>query len=231
VNPLQFDDPADLARYPRDFAGDAALLEGAGAAMVFTGTVEGFFGRSELAEIPREDPGPAARGLEGAHRRGHFEGVATIVRRLFELVRPTRAFFGAKDFQQTLVVRHLAGRLGYPAIEVCPTVREADGLALSSRNARLDEDARRSALTLSRALFQARAAWVEGVRDADALRELLAAELDVPGVQVEYADVRDPARFDEPASGRMEHARALVAAVVGGVRLIDNLALDPLDEA
>ncbi|MEX1026119.1 MAG: pantoate--beta-alanine ligase [Planctomycetota bacterium] len=231
VNPLQFDDSADLARYPRDFERDAELLERAGASLVFTGTLASFFGTDDPKRVEREVPGPAARVLEGASRPGHFDGVATIVRRLFELVRPTRAFFGEKDFQQTLVVRSVAERLGFPAIEVVPTVREPDGLALSSRNARLDAAGRERALALSRGLFAARAAWRAGERVAAPLAALLRAPLDAAALDVEYAVVRDPERFIEvPApDGALERARALVAAFVdapgGRVRLIDTLEL------
>ncbi|MEW6071764.1 MAG: pantoate--beta-alanine ligase [Planctomycetota bacterium] len=233
VNPLQFDDPADLARYPRDFAGDAGLLEGAGCAMVFTGTLAGFFpGAADPAAIRRRDPGPAAAGLEGACRPGHFAGVVTIVERLFAAVRPRAAYFGEKDFQQCLVVRDLARSLGYPEIVLCPTSRDPDGLARSSRNAFLGAAERARALALSRALFAARAAWARGLRDAGELEALLRARLAEPGIEIEYAAVRDPARWSaDPPPGRLAQARALVAARVGRVRLIDNLALDEPDPA
>jgi pantoate--beta-alanine ligase len=237
VNPLQFDDPADLARYPRDFERDAAELEREGCDMVFTGTLEQFFpeagGRREA--IGWREPGPAAEGLEGELRPGHFRGVATIVARLFEIVRPARAYFGEKDFQQTRVVRDLARELGYPEIVVCPTSREPSGLALSSRNARLDPDERERALAIVRALEAARRAWLErGLREPAALREAMLAVLAPSGLEVEYAEVRDPERWTalEPA-GPLVRALALVAARAGGVRLIDNLRLDraPSEEA
>ncbi|MHC4262006.1 MAG: pantoate--beta-alanine ligase [Planctomycetota bacterium] len=229
VNPLQFDDPSDFERYPRDLDRDAELLAGAGCSMVFTGSLQGFFpGVTSLDEVALEDPGPAAVGLEGEHRCGHFEGVATIVRRLFELVRPTRAYFGEKDFQQTLVVRDLARRLGMPEVVVHPTSREESGLARSSRNVRLRDGDRQAALQLWRALDSARAAWSAGERSAVGLRSVLAQVLEHDGVEVEYADVRDPENFaDVPADGdRLTRAQALVAARVGDVRLIDNLRLD-----
>lgn len=229
VNPLQFNDPADLEKYPRDLERDVELLRGVGKVFVVTGTPEEIFGTIDMSSVPRAEPGPSAVGLEGAERPGHFEGVATVVRALFELVRPTRAYFGAKDFQQTLVVRELAARLGYPEIVVCETVREPDGLALSSRNARLTPDARERALTLSRALFESREAWRIGVRRASRLRQILAEALTEPGVDVEYAAIRDPENFSDTPFGRMERAQALVAAKVGGVRLIDNLALDDVN--
>ena len=225
VNPLQFNDPADLERYPRDFAGDARMLAAAGCSMVFTGTLEQFF--PEGADAARRDPGPAALGLEGEFRPGHFEGVATIVDRLFDVVGPTRAYFGAKDFQQCLVVEELArSRGGAPEIVRCPIVRSSGGLALSSRNALLEGDAREDALVLSRALAVTRSAWDQGLRDADALAGTLRVALEHPGVEVEYAEVRDPGAWAaEAPSGLMERAVALVAAKVGGVRLLDNMEL------
>ena len=230
VNPLQFDRASDLASYPRDFAGDVRLLEGVGCGMVFTGELGDFFpeavddaGRVDDARIASEPPGPAAQGLEGAHRPGHFEGVATICRRLFELVRPTRAYFGEKDFQQTLVVRDLAARLGFPEIVVCPTSREQEGLARSSRNLRLGAADRDRALALSRALFRARELWRNGERGRDALEGAMRSELGQ--VELEYAEVRDPEAFGGRPQ-RLERAQALVAARVGDVRLIDTLRLD-----
>jgi pantoate--beta-alanine ligase len=231
VNPLQFDDPRDFERYPRDPQGDSALLESAGCSLVFTGTLEQFFPEAagERA-IPLRDPGPAARGLEGEQRPGHFAGVATICARLFELVRPARAYFGEKDFQQCLVVRHLAAQLGYPEIVVCPTSRDPDGLARSSRNRLLGPAQRACALALSRALFATRAAWRAGERDAGRLTSTLQGQLAVRGLELEYAELRDPERFALVPAGRLERARALVAARVGAVRLIDTLALDAASE-
>lgn len=225
VNPLQFNDPGDLDRYPRDFTGDARLLGAAGCSMVFTGTLDEFF--PEGVDAMRVAPGPAAEGLEGTFRPGHFEGVATIVNRLFDVVQPTRAYFGAKDFQQCLVVEALSeARGGRPEIVRCPIVRSPKGLALSSRNELLTPEARDTALALSRALDVARVAWREGIRDAEALEEALAAQLDVPDVQLEYAEIRDPNAWTADAPrGRLERAVALVAAEVGGVRLIDNTVL------
>jgi pantoate--beta-alanine ligase len=226
VNPLQFNERKDFERYPRDFEADVRLLESAGASMVFTGTLAEFFPESAGGAVVRREPGPDAEGLEGAFRPGHFAGVATICARLFELVRATRAYFGEKDFQQCLVVRHVARALGFPAIVVCPTSRDPDGLARSSRNRLLAPAARSEALAISRALFAARGAWQRGERAARALEAELVRVLSGAALEVEYAVVRDPARFSAPAQGRLEHARALIAARVGGVRLIDNLALD-----
>jgi pantoate--beta-alanine ligase len=231
VNPLQFDDPRDLERYPRDLEGDFAKLGGEGCHLVFTGTLEGFF-PGELdgqGRLPRErllDPGPAARGLEGAFRPGHFAGVATIVDRLFELVGPARAYFGRKDYQQCLVVAGLAPRHGTEVV-ICPTVRAPDGLALSSRNQLLPPGSRDAALSLSRGLRAAQQAWAAGERESEALTAALRAPLARALVEVEYAELRDPERFGEgPPRGRLSRAVALVAARVAGVRLIDNAPLD-----
>lgn len=226
VNPLQFDEGSDFDAYPRDFDADTELLGAAGGSMAFTGTLEEFFSDSEVPSRPAAvDPGPAAAGLEGEFRGGHFSGVATIVRRLFEVVQPDRAYFGEKDFQQTLVVRHVARVLGFPHIEVLPTSREANGLARSSRNARLTEGQRVRAGALSGALFDARESWRAGARDVGAIQLAMAERIRAAGLDLEYAELRDPQDFGSIAPGA-ELAQALVAARIGGVRLIDNLRLD-----
>jgi len=234
VNPLQFNDAKDFERYPRDFEGDARAVVGAGCELVFSGTLADFFPESGGAResIAAASAGPAGLGLEGAFRPGHFDGVATIVQRLFEIVRPTRAYFGAKDFQQTLVVRDVARRLGYPQIVVCPTSREASGLARSSRNTLLSPGDRERAPRIYAALCAARAAWRErGVRAANELSAVMLRALEGSGLQPEYAQVRDPERWtaDEP-NFPLERGVALIAARAGAVRLIDNLRLD-LDES
>ncbi len=157
VNPLQFNDPKDYAAYPRTFAEDVRLLATAGCAMAFTGTLAQFFpheldAAGKLNAAHQVPPGAAALGLEGAMRPGHFEGVAAIVDRLFETVLPDTAYFGAKDYQQAQVVLGLARRRGGPRVVVCPTVREASGLALSSRNARLSVEDRQRAAQIYQAL-------------------------------------------------------------------------------
>lgn len=232
VNPLQFDDVDDLAAYPRDFDADCDLLAAAGADLAFTGGLDDFFPEYEdSSQIERLDPGPLAEELEGAHRPGHFAGVATIVRRLFDLVRPHVAYFGAKDWQQTLVVRGVT-RGDEPRIVVVPTVRAPDGLALSSRNARLGADERARASAVFRALDATRSAYADGERNADALTARLRAVLaDEPRLAVEYAEIRDAERLTR-FNGAIEAgrpARALVAVRLGDVRLIDNLGLDPND--
>ena len=235
VNPLQFGEARDLDDYPRDFEGDCDLLEQAGAHMAFTGTLGQFFeSRLVGGELPKDqlaDPGSGAAGLEGDFRIGHFEGVATIVQRLFELVRPSRAYFGAKDFQQTLVVKTVSRAMDGPEIVVCSTSREESGMARSSRNTLLTPAGKRDGMFLSRALFAAKALWSQGVREAAALEEHMAAVLALGDLQVEYAAVRDPENWSaHRPEGALDRAVALVAARAGVVRLIDNLVLHETDE-
>jgi pantoate--beta-alanine ligase len=236
VNPLQFGERSDYELYPRDFASDARLLERAGCEMAFTGTLPMFFEHGVRADggfdsALLRDPGPSAAGLEGDLRPGHFAGVATIVERLFEITEPTRAYFGAKDFQQTLVVKDLARRRGRPEIRVCPTVREPSGLARSSRNERLNASDRETATVLVRALRTAREEWRNGRRNVPELCASMWEVLSRAPVSVEYATVRDPDRWtrDDPM-GSLERGVALVAARVAGVRLIDNMRLDVDEE-
>lgn len=232
VNPLQFDDPGDLERYPSDLDEDARLLEETGCDLMFTGTLPEFFPDSfdEMGSLEPGalvSPGAAAEGLEGASRSGHFIGVATIVHRLFEVVNPTRAFFGRKDYQQSLIVREVARRRGGPLVVVCPTSRTGDGLARSSRNGRLTERELSDALVLPEALASCDALWRQGVRDAETLRAALTAPFEgASGVHLDYAALRDAERWSaEDPSGALESCVALVAARVGPVRLIDNLIL------
>ncbi len=228
VNPLQFNDPGDLASYPRNLDDDIRQLQDTGCDMVFTGNFEQFFPDVESPEdTVQRDPGPGADGVEGAGRPGHFAGVASICERLFKVVGSARAYFGEKDFQQTLVVKDLARALGYPEIVVCPTVREPSGLAYSSRNVLLTDSERERAACISRALFSARHAWHQGECEAGKLREVMLRELDVDGIDVEYAELRDPHDWrPEAPAGSLVRAQALIAARIGKARLIDNLRLD-----
>ncbi len=228
VNPLQFNERSDYDAYPRDLERDAKLLGRHGCDMAFTGALVDFFpGHDEPAGIELLDPGPFAEGLEGEYRPGHFAGVRTIVERLFLTCRPDRAYFGEKDFQQTLVVRDLAGILGFPEVVVCPTVREPGGLAMSSRNRRLSEAQRIEATAIYRALDAARAAWRAGERNRGALRAIMHRVLAGSALQVEYVDVRDPRHWsDDDPSRDVQQGQALIAARCGAVRLIDNMRLD-----
>jgi pantoate--beta-alanine ligase len=202
VNPAQFEDAADLARYPRDEERDAALAEQAGVDLLFAPPVEELYppGYETWVDVER-----ASRGLEGEHRPGHFRAVATVCLKLFNVVRPRRAYFGQKDAQQVEVVRRMVRDLNLELeLRVLPTVRDPDGLALSSRNALLSPAERERALALPRAL---------ATKDAARARALL------DGLDVEYVEV---APFDPPV---------LAAAIrVGSTRLIDNVPLDTLDE-
>lgn len=227
VNPAQFDRADDLTSYPRDLARDLALLEAAGCDVVATPSAEALYPPGFDTWVA---PGRVAEPNEGAHRPGHFRGVATVVLKLFNLVQPTRAYFGQKDAQQLAVVRAMVRDLDVPvAIEAIATVREADGLAMSSRNARLTAADRAAAPVLHRALRSAFDAWREGTSDAEALRarmrEVLAGER---RAEVEYTSVADPDSLTE-----LDHvsgpALLSLAARFGDVRLIDNLPIPKRD--
>lgn len=223
VNPTQFGPREDLARYPRDLDRDTKLLRDAGCDLLFAPAAEEMYPAGFASTV---DPGPVAAPLEGERRPGHFRGVATVVLKLFGIVRPTRAYFGAKDAQQLAVIRRVTADLDVPVEVVgCPTVREADGLAMSSRNSYLDPQQRRAAPVLQRALTAARAAVSGGERDAERLRglmrEVIAAE---PLARLDYVSVADPATFRELT--RVEGpALALLAVHIGNARLIDNVGL------
>ncbi|GAA5144751.1 pantoate--beta-alanine ligase [Nocardioides marinquilinus] len=221
VNPLQFGAGEDLDRYPRTWDADLALAEREGVDVVFAPTVaEVYPGGDPQVTV---DPGPLGAELEGAVRPGHFAGVLTVVAKLFGLARPDVAVFGEKDYQQLVLIRRMAADLCL-RVEVrgAPTVREPDGLALSSRNRYLDDEQRRVAAVLSRALHAGQDAARTG---PEAARAAAGAELaDVPGAEVDYLELRDPdlAPLAPDATGP---ARLLVAARVGTTRLIDNTAL------
>jgi pantoate--beta-alanine ligase len=219
VNPLQFGPGEDLDRYPRTFDADLALCAEQGADVVFAPSVEEVYpGGDPQVTV---EPGPLGTVLEGATRPGHYRGVLTVVAKLFGLVRPDVAVFGQKDYQQLVLVRRMADDLcmGVDVVGAV-TVRQEGGLALSSRNAYLDADQRRSAVALSRALRAGADAGPEGSAKvlADAGEVLAAAD----GVDLDYLALTSPGLGDPPASGE---ARLLVAARVGSTRLIDNLAV------
>jgi pantoate--beta-alanine ligase len=223
VNPTQFGPNEDYARYPRDLDRDRALAAAAGVDVLWLPTVADMYppGAETWVEVAE-----LSQRWDGERRPGHFRGMATIVLKLFLAVRPARAYFGEKDYQQLLVVRRMAEDL-LTGVEVvaCPTVREADGLALSSRNAYLDPQARAEALALHEALTRAQALLAAGERDGAALEAAMHATLAPhPGVTPDYAAVVDAATL-EPLPQVDRPARALLAARVGGVRLIDNCAL------
>ena len=228
LNPTQFGPGEDLARYPRPIERDLRAAEGAGVDLVFHPAPEEMYppGFSAYVEVG----GPALR-WEGERRPGHFRGVATVVAKLFGITTPQRAYFGEKDFQQLQVVRRLVADLNLPvAIVGCPTARDKDGLALSSRNAYLTSEQRPHATALFRALEEARRAVAAGERDAARVRALMEAVLaGAPGVSLDYVAVVDPGTL-EPLQRIAGPARALVAARLGRVRLIDNAPLLDLNQ-
>jgi pantoate--beta-alanine ligase len=219
VNPLQFAPTEDLAVYPRTLDDDVAMCEQAGVDVVWAPPAADVY-PDGTAQV-RVDPGPLGAELEGAVRPEHFSGVLTVVAKLLNLTRPAVAFFGEKDYQQLTLIRRMAADLELGVgIAGVPTVREADGLALSSRNVFLSADDRRSALALSRALQAGIDAAPRGaVAVMDAGRAVLAAE---PKVAVDYLALRGPDLGPAPQHGE---ARLLVAARVGRTRLIDNMAV------
>lgn len=223
VNPTQFNERADLAAYPRDEERDAVIAAEQRVDYLFAPTAEEIYPRGFSTTV---SVGGIAEVLEGAHRgRSHFEGVATVVTKLFTIVAPDVAYFGEKDVQQTLVVKRLVSDLNIPVeIEVCPTVREPDGLAMSSRNELLSADERRRATALSRSLQAAQALVAAGETDAPTILAAAHAELEQQSVHPEYLQIVNPATL-EPINTIDGPALALVAARVGQVRLIDNQTL------
>jgi pantoate--beta-alanine ligase len=225
VNPSQFDEHADLERYPRSEDRDAALAAEAGADILFAPTVEEVYPEGFATAV--EVLGVSA-GLEGEVRgASHFRGVTTVVTKLLSMVAPDVAYFGQKDAQQLAVVRRLVADLDLPvAIEVGATVREADGLALSSRNALLDPDARARARALFAALLTASDLAAAGERSAGALRDATRDAMAAYEVEPEYVALVDPDTF-ERLDALDRPALLVLAARVGGVRLIDNMTLEP----
>ena len=226
VNPTQFNDPADLARYPRDLDRDAAIAADAGANLIYA---------PEAASIypPGFSTSIHVRGItsrwEGRSRPGHFDGVATVVAILLNQVRPNRSYFGEKDFQQLAMLRRLHADLALPGeIVGCPTVREADGLAMSSRNVRLSPPERTSARLLSRALFAMRDLVADGTTDVATLieagNEFLTPGEHIAPVKLDYLAIVNPQTL-APVNQIEEGSRALIAATVGDTRLIDTLDL------
>jgi pantoate--beta-alanine ligase len=215
VNPIQFGSGEDLGRYPRNPERDMSLLRAAGVDAVYKPSVADMYPAGASTRVVVHT---VADVLEGAARPGHFEGVATVVAKLFAATSADRAYFGQKDAQQVAVVRRLASDLDLGVeVRVCPTVRESDGLALSSRNAYLNPAERQSAVCLSRALGLAAEAYGRGERDVERLRSILRGPIEAePLAKLDYADVVDPTTFSTPGS------LAVVAVRIGATRLIDN---------
>lgn len=219
VNPLQFGAGEDLDAYPRTLDDDLALLRGEGVEIVFTPTAADMYPHGQRTTV---HPGPLGAELEGASRPTHFAGMLTVVLKLLQIVRPDRAFFGEKDYQQLVLIRQMSDDLDLDVqIVGVPIVREADGLAMSSRNRYLDEVEREQAGALSAALLAGMYAASHGAAEAlDAARAVLD---EVPALEVDYLEVRDPWLGPTPAEGA---ARMVLAARLGRTRLLDNIAVD-----
>ncbi len=224
VNPLQFGPGEDLARYPRDLAGDRELAAARGVDALFAPDAATMYPPGSEVRVV---PGASAERWEGAARPGHFTGVLTVVAKLFHLVEPDVASFGRKDVQQAMLIRRMVRDLDWPIeLVVVPTVREADGLALSSRNAYLSPAERKEALALSAALRAAHEAWREGERDAARIEARMRRVLEMsPGVRLEYISLAEPQGL---APVEMVDGGTVVAlaARVGSTRLIDNIILE-----
>ncbi len=216
VNPLQFEDKDDLAKYPRTPERDAELAQEAGATVLWTPDYETIY----PSEIKKLSAGELGNKFEGVHRPGHFDGVLTVVNRLFELVKPRYALFGEKDFQQLFLITKMAAEL-HSDVEIvpAPTIREASGLAMSSRNVRLNDEARLAADVISRVLRTA--------SNKDSVERALTTLQEIsrePLFTLDYAEIIDEETF-EIATDLTEKKRAIIAGWINGVRLIDNMAM------
>jgi pantoate--beta-alanine ligase len=225
VNPIQFDRPEDLARYPRTLEDDLALCREHGVAVVFAPTAAEMYPEPLVCSV---DVGRLADHLCGKYRPGHFRGVATVVLKLLQIVQPTRAYFGEKDAQQLAIVKKMVADFNVPAaiVEV-PTVREPDGLALSSRNRHLSAGERQSALVLYQALSEARRLITEGEQDAGLIRTKAILRIPQAGtIRLEYFEIVDPIEM-QPVDAVAGPVRAVAALWVGSTRLIDNVLCVP----
>jgi pantoate--beta-alanine ligase len=224
VNPTQFNNPTDLEKYPRIPEKDVPMLKEAGGNILFMPDVDEMYPEGTKSSEKTLELGSLGEVMEAKHRPGHFDGVITIVRKLFEAVGRSKAYFGQKDFQQLAVVRHLVKHENIPAeIISCPIVREQDGLAMSSRNMRLTPEQRKSATVLSKALFAVEREWK--LKSVPELRELVTAVMkEEPTVKLEYFEIAD--RDTLKTISEKRNAVACIAAYVRDVRLIDNVLLD-----
>lgn len=223
VNPKQFAPGEDFHRYPRPFEADRARLAALGVDAIFHPPVEQIYPPAFRTAI---DPGPLGAVLEGASRPGHFTGVLTVVLKLFELTVPTRAYCGQKDFQQVVLIRQLVRDFSLPVrVVACPTVRDSDGLAMSSRNAYLSAEHRAAAPVIRRALGEAVSAFIRGVSDPDQLELAARAVISqAPGVQIDYVSVLEEVTLGRPKLAQAGNVLA-VAVKLGATRLIDNTVL------
>jgi len=224
VNPTQFGPREDFSKYPRPIEEDLARCAAAGVDLVFNPPPEEMYPADEpqvVVDLP-----DLTSVLEGKHRPGHFRGVCQVVAKLFNVIEPNAACFGQKDFQQLRVLQTIGRDLRLGAdIVGCPTVREPDGLAMSSRNAYLTPEQRRDAVALSRGLFAARELWEQGMREPDRLRDVVRRHTDGPGISLEYVSAADPVTLTELQATPADSAVISLAARVGKARLIDNVLL------
>ena len=227
VNPTQFGPNEDLAKYPRDLPRDLSMLESLGVDLVWVPTVEEMYPSGYQTWVDVEN---LTLGLEGEVRPGHFRGVATVVAKLFNTIRPDRAFFGQKDAQQAVVIRRMATDLDFPIeIVICPTIRDADGLAVSSRNMYLNSEERKAAPILFRALNAAKTAFKGGEREAESLRRIMRDILiSEPLAKLQYVSCADYDILEE-LTVVQEKALLSMAVILGNTRLIDNLVIGDLD--
>lgn len=225
VNPLQFNQASDFNAYPKTLHADQQKLQQAGIDLLFMPNTQLMYPAGEDA-VTRVSVPAVTEELEGVNRPGHFDGVATVVLKLFNLVQPDLAIFGEKDYQQLLLVKKMVLDLNLPVdIYSMPTQREPDGLAMSSRNSRLNAQQRQQAATLYQVLLQARQAWQETDREPLQIERQAIEALTAAGFDAEYVSFRDSKHFS-PLSDRTQAGRVLAAAWLGEVRLIDNVALD-----
>ncbi|MBE6286974.1 MAG: pantoate--beta-alanine ligase [Mediterranea massiliensis] len=221
VNPTQFNDQNDLAKYPRTLDADCRLLEACGASFVFAPSVDEMYPEPDMRQFSYA---PLDTVMEGAFRPGHFNGVCQIVSKLFDAVMPHRAYFGEKDFQQLAIIREMVRQMNYPLeIVGCPIVREADGLALSSRNTRLNEEERKNALKISQTLFESRtfAASHTVAQTCQFVEEAINV---APGLRLEYFALVDGRTLQPIADwSETDYAVGCITVFCGEVRLIDNI--------
>ncbi len=224
VNPTQFNDPRDLDTYPQDLDRDLALLEQERVDLVWAPSPDIVYPADYQTYIQVEK---VTQGLEGAARPGHFRGVATVVAKLFNVFQPHRAYFGQKDAQQAVVIKQMVKDLNFNLeVVVCPIVREADGLAMSSRNANLSPAARQQATCLYQALSAAKNAFTQGQRDAEKLRATMLSVIEATDMtRVDYVSVAHPATLEELETVQ-DRALFSLAVFVDGVRLIDNIPVE-----
>ena len=232
VNPLQFNDKKDLEKYPRTLETDLEKLKKAGCDIVFAPSENEMYPEKQAIEPATSNQqseslnlGSLGTVMEGAHRPGHFQGVCVVVKKLFDIVEPTRAYFGEKDFQQFAIIKHMVNTLKIPVeIVPCPTVREHDGLAMSSRNMRLNAEERKNAALIPKLLFRIKTnkqkatitelkKWAEEVINSN------------PFLKLEYFEIANSETLQQVKSLKEKNLRAFIAVKVGAVRLIDNIAL------